>query len=646
MEKLFDNYKSTSRRLFLSALLLALVLSGIVCPASCAQQFLLRSRSVIEGPSRAVEAFEEGFVLGTGGGIAIFRVDSPRREPAFLPLAGEPKDLCTSGRTLYVAASSGGLITVDLSDPEHPSIKNRFEIERAAMCSPGDRMLFLADEKSHLHVFMLDNPLEPEYRTSRVFDLPLISIASQKSIVAVAHAKAIEILAADSSGKLTDISRVVPDEKIKQISIIESVLFVLTENGKVMGWDIETPETPRELARPLAKSIINMENRPKSLFLLGKRKTLIYLAIKRHREDRNTKLEISRGAVWKFGKRWLSFQKLFVNSGDPGYEPERFDIAGKHVGIISPLGGIELYEMRGKGLKLISSFSTRGVALAVVVSDDLVALANGADGVRIGNLFADGSVEWISHLQTQEARDVRIFGKNLYIADGTHGIKIADLSDPNKPAIIGSHPSPYYQSALTIRADRAYCAGGMFGAEILDISNPPRPALVWRKRFSEVRGIDADERYCYIADGYEGLRIFSLSTTRPVLVSTLDTPGWNCDIIVEGELAYLADGHRGIAIADISKREDPRTIAYASTESIARRLFLFEKTLFVAGSQAGVLAFDISDPKRPQHIASYKTVGDARGVFADERFVYVASAEGGLYILSLDHREQRSNHGR
>jgi hypothetical protein len=272
-----------------------------------------------------------------------------------------------------------------------------------------------------------------------------------------------------------------------------------------------------------------------------------------------------------------------------------------------------------------------------LAEDGLLYLANGLDGVRIARVGDNGTLDWIGHVQTAQARDVALAGANLVIADGPGGLKVADVSDPANPKIVGRHESPYFMSAVAVRDGHAYCAGGLGGVEVVDVSQPRQPSLVWRQDCSEVRGIDVDDRFLYFSDGNVGFHIYALAKDGPVPISTLDTPGWNCDCLVAKNTAYLADGGAGIVIVDVGNRKKPRTLGSLSINALTSVVYVFNNTLFAAAHTKGIAAVDVSSPKNPTVAAWYKTADDERGVFADGNFVYAASGSGGVYVLRYLH---------
>jgi len=306
---------------------------------------------------------------------------------------------------------------------------------------------------------------------------------------------------------------------------------------------------------------------------------------------------------------------------------------GKQLAIVSAFEGVRLCAREGASARVLDRFATRGFAIDLIAVNNLLYVANGYDGVRIGKVDRNGTIDWISHIQTNEARDVALAADCLVIADGAGGIKTADVADPRHPRIIGKHSSPYFMSAVVVQGTKAYCAGGLGGVEIVDIADPRRPSLVWQERFSEVRGIWVSGQYLYFADGFRGFRIFSLGGKEPAPLSVLDTPGWNCDCFVEGNAAYLADGGRGIVIADIANKKKPRMLGSVSLGTIAREIHLRGRTLFVASNTKGIAAVDVSNMRKPVVASWHQTVDDGRGVFADSEFVYLASGSGGVYVF-------------
>ncbi len=606
--------------------------SALAAPlAAAAGEFALLSRSLIQGPARSAVFAGNGLVLGTGGGVAVFGDSNRLAEPAYLAIEGEPYDLCVRGSIVYVAAFTGGLRTIDISNPVIPVETHHSEISQAMRCASAGGALCVSDErKSVLHVFTLENPREPRFRESLKLSHPISALCAERDILAVAYGGTIEIFRCSAAGWLERAASIDLEEGATDAVIHDAVLLALTPGGRVLAWDLAAPGPPRPIEGFRHRGIVDIASGDGAGALLGASRMIIPFDV--GREGGTARLRAGRALSLPprpYGSRYASSG----GGGAAARKPGRIAVSSGRVASIAPLDGIDVCAIGRKGLRHADFFPTRGIALGILVEGETVYLANGYDGVRIGRLESGGSISWLSHLQTRDARGVALAGGSLLIADGDGGIKVAEAGDPRKARLVGAYASPHYLSALVVRGERVYCAAGFGGVEILDVSKPRRPRLVWRGKFSEVRGVDADARHLYVADGYEGLHIFSLDGGEPRRVSTLDTPGWTADVVVAGDRAYLADGGRGVKAADVSMRERPRIVSSAPTGSVARQVRLDGATLFAAAFTRGVFAFDVSDPTRIVEAARFQTVHDARAVCAAGRLLCVASGAGGVYVL-------------
>jgi hypothetical protein len=609
-----------------------------------AKGFELRSRTLVQGPARAVCFFDGGIILGTGGGIAVFPNSRSLRNPAFLAIDGEPYEIIVAGNIAYVAANNGGLRAIDLSDPAHPSEIFEYQTAQATACAHAGMQIFLTDVRNRFFIFDLDNPREPRLKETRILPFPAVSLAADGALLAVIDAKKAEVFRVLPDGTLQRHCVVDAPSEVKKGLMAEGMLYLLTEQGEVLCWDIAKEKAPRALKTLQIENVVDIAVSETSGILLTRLGFLVPFELERKTGpgagpskstlkigkafDAKTIQETRRSAARGAG------QSSPLQSTPPESQLlTGLFTSGKRFALISAFEGVRLCELDGAGARVLDRFATRGFAIDLVAAKGLLYVANAYDGVRIGSVDKNGTIDWIGHVQTEEARDVALARNGLVIADGAGGIKIADVTDPRNPRIIGRHQSPYFMSAVVVQGERAYCAGGLGGVEIVDIADARRPRLVWREKFSEVRGIWVDGRYLYFADGFKGLRIFLLGGNRPVPLSVLDTPGWSCDCFVAKNDAYVADGGSGILIAHVSDKKKPRVLGSVSVGTIAREIHLLGKTLFVASNTKGIAAVEVSNPRKPAVAAWYQTVNEGRGVFADDDFVYLASGSGGVYIF-------------
>ncbi|MDD4858562.1 MAG: hypothetical protein PHD74_10745, partial [Candidatus Krumholzibacteria bacterium] len=468
------------------------------------------------------------------------------------------------------------------------------------------------------------------------------SLAGDADILVIVQQVTAMVYRAGPGGALQKLSEAAIEGNAQRGILRDGILYILNDKGAVLCWNIDKRGAPSSLKPLQASGVVDFAVGKNDGILLTDLEFLLPFEIE-HASGPGvgaTKVRLKSGKG--FTLQSVNGYGQPIATGNPSL-PEiqhaaRVFIDGRRCAILSQFGGMRLYRLERGGMRLAGAFNTSGFAINLFVENGLLYLANSLDGVRIARVGATGALNWIGHIQTAEARDVALTGTNLIIADGSGGLKVADVSNPASPRIIGRHESPYFMSAVAVRDGRAYCAGGLGGVEIVDVSQPSRPSLVWRQDCSESRGIDVDGRFLYFSDGYVGFQIYSLTKDKPVPVSTLDTPGWNCDCLVAKNTAYLADGGAGIVIVDVGNRKKPRTLGSLSLNTITRVVYVFNNTLFAAGHTKGIAAVDVSNPAKPAIAAWYDTADDGRGVFADANFVYAASGSGGVYVLKYLHR--------
>ena len=72
------------------------------------------------------------------------------------------------------------------------------------------------------------------------------------------------------------------------------------------------------------------------------------------------------------------------------------------------------------------------------------------------------------------ARDVAMAGGYAYIAYGSGGLVVINVSDPVNPALAGGYDTSNYADGVAVAGDYAYVAGNS-RLVVVDISDPPKP---------------------------------------------------------------------------------------------------------------------------------------------------------------------------
>ncbi|MCI0635311.1 MAG: hypothetical protein L0206_15570, partial [Actinobacteria bacterium] len=115
-----------------------------------------------------------------------------------------------------------------------------------------------------------------------------------------------------------------------------------------------------------------------------------------------------------------------------------------------------------------------------------------------------------------------------FVADGSAGLRVVDVSDPGRPTEIGFLDTPGSASGIEVLADLVYLADGASGVRIVDVSDP----------------------------------------TAPVELGAFDTPGSALDVEVSGSLALVADGSGGFRVLDVSNPAAPFQLGQHTTQTV------------------------------------------------------------------------------
>lgn len=202
---------------------------------------------------------------------------------------------------------------------------------------------------------------------------------------------------------------------------------------------------------------------------------------------------------------------------------------------------------------------------------------------------------WLSTYVTPgEAQAVVVAEGLAYVADGSQGLLIIDVSDPAHPVLVGALPAAAPQSFLALerQRDTLAIAAGFGGLVLVDVSNPAAPVVSGSADtagFAE--SLVLDDTRVYLADGSDGLRIFDIrNPAAPVEIGALDTAGQTHDVKLIGGTAFIADDAAGMQIVDLVNPAQPQALkTYATADTALRVGMVWPYT--VIADQAGGLLF-------------------------------------------------------
>ena len=231
---------------------------------------------------------------------------------------------------------------------------------------------------------------------------------------------------------------------------------------------------------------------------------------------------------------------------------------------------------------------------------------------------------------------VAVVGSYAYLASGTNGLHVVDVSDPTRPRRVGGYDTPGSAWAVAVTGHYAYVADQTGGLQVIDVSDPANPQRVGSYRSGVVWDVAVSGQYAYAASEAAGLQVIDVSDpTRPRRVDGYDTKGKAWRVAVSGQYAYVADDTAGLQIIDVSDPVNPQQVGGYDTRGSALGVAVSGSYAYVADGITGLQVIDVSDPVNPQLVGWQGTFGLAVNVAVRDPYVYVAVGHRGLQVFDV-----------
>lgn len=301
-------------------------------------------------------------------------------------------------------------------------------------------------------------------------------------------------------------------------------------------------------------------------------------------------------------------------------------------------GGVRILDVRNPGQPmLLGQYDTSGFATHLDVAGHMAYVADGDSGLQVLDVRNPAKIACVGgNVTTGRAQNVRVVGTTAYVADNTAGLLILDAQDPASMMRLGGFDTDGEAQDLQVAGTTVYLADGSVGIQILDVSNPARVLrLGGYYTGGNASGVAVAGTTAYVATHDAGLQILDVSNPgRVVALGWHDTaPRWAYGVRVVGTTAYVTEGRSGLEILDVSKPANVVRLGHYNPGGFAHGLHVVGATVYVATHDAGLQILDVTDPMRVVRLGSCMTDGWALDVRVAGTRAYVAN--GGLEIVDV-----------
>jgi hypothetical protein len=274
-------------------------------------------------------------------------------------------------------------------------------------------------------------------------------------------------------------------------------------------------------------------------------------------------------------------------------------------------------------------------SFAVILIDVLITVASAK---------ANLPIEALAHLGGQEnSYSIAVDGNYAYLGtgnfylQGSDGLVIFDISQSSRPAQTGRVDIDGHVTGIAVRDNFVYAAGLTVSGgvlSIIDISNKAQPHIVGQCYMSSACDVKLDGNYAYIADGEECLRVIDISNpAQPALVASCkpdDSYIYAHHITISNGIAYLTDEQfKKIYFIDINLPNSPVLLNTYNSPDDTREIVVRDNYAYLANGDAGLTIIDVSNPCEPSAVAVCDTPGSAYGIALSGDYAIVSDAISG-----------------
>jgi hypothetical protein len=270
-------------------------------------------------------------------------------------------------------------------------------------------------------------------------------------------------------------------------------------------------------------------------------------------------------------------------------------------------------------------------------------LAAGTSGLKIFDVTNPSSPAYLASYAVN-ATGVLVSGDLAYVVSSNYGLRILDVSDPQSITLLGECPIPGSPCRIVVFNGYAFIAnatgnqGG--GINVADVSNPASPSLL-----TTVTGywenISGNGHVVCATAAYQGCLVLDVADpAMPLTASQFDLPGVMDDVAISGDYAYT--GSNGFRVFDISDKAKPIQVGYEETAGsiveAAGNVVVYAPRSMGASNMVSMM--DVSDPQNPVNMGHYTCPFMTNDLDVQDHYAFVACWWDGFRILDFSNPAQ------
>ncbi|MEE9441935.1 MAG: dockerin type I domain-containing protein [candidate division Zixibacteria bacterium] len=237
------------------------------------------------------------------------------------------------------------------------------------------------------------------------------------------------------------------------------------------------------------------------------------------------------------------------------------------------------------------------------------------------------------------ARRVYVSGNYAYIVHGNRdGYTIVDISDPTNPFLVVQETKDFYATDFLVKDDLLLITDNVKGLKIVEASALEQFNIIGEyKTSSGVQKIDIRDNMAYAATDEGHFYCVDISAPdNPLVVGEVLSDGiqkYGNDVLIHGDYAYVLQGST-LDIIDVSNSSDPNLISSVKYDWFGYKMTISDDLLYIIAVFSGMQVIDISDPLSPVVIGEYSNNSHIRGIEVTGSIAYLGEQHG-MHIVDI-----------
>jgi hypothetical protein len=222
----------------------------------------------------------------------------------------------------------------------------------------------------------------------------------------------------------------------------------------------------------------------------------------------------------------------------------------------------------------------------------------------------------------------------------TTDLVTVDLGEPSQPTIVSRLPvSTGATGGVKVVGSLAYVAAGTTGLQVVDVSAASNPHVLGAAPIDGIAvALAVGNGYAYVATTTAVHTVDVHTPTQPILKFTLTTPA--TALAVSGTRLYVL-GAGQFKVIDVANPTDPVVLSTSygySAQDVAvtgNAVVLSTPASSHFDPNGGVYVLDVSNPTQPWLIDQIVVPGTTRAIAAEGNLAYVGDSASTLDVISL-----------